>query len=77
VFEILAASLNKPYIGKGVELQFERTSGSDFEEAFYIFRLRTIMYASNLAQDRDRWWSLVNAVVNRQVPKNVGSILTS
>jgi hypothetical protein len=30
----------------------------------------------NLAQDRDRWWVLVNMVMNLQVPWNVGNFLT-
>jgi len=31
----------------------------------------------DLAQDRDKWWSLVNGVINLRVPYNVGSFLTS
>jgi hypothetical protein len=30
-----------------------------------------------LAQDSLRWWALVNAVMNLQIPKNVGNFLTS
>jgi len=30
-----------------------------------------------LAQDRDRWRNLVNAVLNCWVPKNAGNFLTS
>ena len=30
-----------------------------------------------LAQNRDRWRELVNAVMNLQVPQNVGNFLTS
>jgi hypothetical protein len=31
----------------------------------------------NLARDRDKWRVVVNTVMNLQVPKNVGNLLTS
>jgi len=31
----------------------------------------------DLAQDRDRWQTLVNAVMNFQIPQNAGNFLTS
>ena len=29
-----------------------------------------------LVQDRDRWWALVNVVMNHQIPQIVGNFLT-
>ena len=31
----------------------------------------------DLAKDCDRWWAIVNAVMNLRVPQNVGNFLTS
>ena len=31
----------------------------------------------DLAQDRGRWWAVVNVVINLQVPKNAGNFLTT
>jgi hypothetical protein len=31
----------------------------------------------DLAQERDRWWALVNGVMNLRVPENAGKSLTS
>jgi len=35
------------------------------------------MDCSNLAQDTDRWWHLVNEVTNLRVPYNAGNFLSS
>jgi len=29
------------------------------------------------AEERDRWWALVNVVMNIRVPQNAGNFLTS
>jgi hypothetical protein len=31
----------------------------------------------DLALNRDSWWALVNALMNLQVPQNVGNLLIS
>jgi hypothetical protein len=31
----------------------------------------------DLAQERERWWTFVNAVMNLRVPHNAGNFLTS
>ena len=45
------------------------------------FDLQEVGYGSvdwiGLAQDRDRWRTLVSAVMNLRVPRNAGNFLTS
>ena len=36
-----------------------------------------IMDWIELAQDRERWWALVSAVMNLRAPQNAGNFLTS
>ena len=35
-----------------------------------------VMDQIDLAEDGDRWWALVDEVLNLQVPQNVGNFLT-
>jgi len=42
----------------------------------HIYIMLQNIHAVSLAQDRDRWQALVNAVMNFRVPKNVGNFLT-
>jgi hypothetical protein len=35
------------------------------------------MYWIDLAEDRDRWWAVVNVVMNYRVPQNTGNFLTN
>ena len=32
---------------------------------------------NQLAQDRDKWWAILNVVMNLRVPLNMGNFLTS
>ena len=42
-----------------------------------VYKLSGYMDWIGLAQDRDRWWRLVSAVMNLQVPWNAGNFLAS
>jgi hypothetical protein len=35
------------------------------------------IYWIDLAQDRDQWWALVNAVMNLRIPYNASKLLSS
>jgi hypothetical protein len=38
---------------------------------------KAMVYWIDLAQDKDRWRAVVNAVMNLQFPQNVGNFLSS
>ena len=59
---IIVRTLGWGEVLSGVDLQVGRCEGVDWIE---------------LAQERDRWRTLVNAVKNLRVPYNVENLLTS
>ena len=49
------------------------TRGAQFRVCLRTLRFRWVTF---VAQDMNRWWAVVSAVMNLQVPRNAGDLLT-
>ena len=64
-------------VGKPEEKNHLEDPGIDGRVIFrWIFRKWGVDWI-DLAHNRDRWWAVVNAVMNLQVPKTAGNFLIS
>jgi len=67
--------VGKPEVKRPLERP-RRRWGDNIKMYLQVVRFG-VMDWFELAQDRDRWWALVTAVMNIRVPYNAGNFLTN